>query len=936
MKEKIKKHPMIFAVLLYTLLFTAIYMVAAGGNPYMYNVASDIYDITIPQIMKLKDFYNNLFHGEFAAFDYNTVFGTEQLFSVGIPLNPFNVIVIFMPESYLVYYVKILFTVSMYMAGIGFIVMCRELEIKPGVAAAASLLYVFSPYTFTKALVFSLFTPAIACFPFVIAGMERVLRNKNGKFLAAACTLTALTCGLYMFAYQIILTVIFAFVRVILMGDAKGFFKRLWYYGLRGGLAAFTGFVLSAAALFPQMASIFASNRTSGVRENVVQKAFSPDFTGLSNIFAGGREDQCLGTVLAPLVIIFVVIKGAPAVYKLLLGLCTLGIYYPVFSAALCTFSYIEHRWAFGFILLGGYASAYVIENIRKSDLTDRILSGGGLIIYALCTDYMIAYGAVPALIIYLIIVNIPPVRRLIERFFDLINKKEKYILEVIVYLLLIMFGVIILAVNTEIYTFLTLGIVAAAITVCFIEGRGLKLRYVLGGISAAVLPFVVDKVYYEVISMEAEPYSLERLAVLEEVRDKDMASGDEIVRFESSDTAGHYNMCLTNDLASSSVFVNMFTGGFADMLKNAEFDMTSHTSLSSLKGFEHRLPFMSVWGIDYIHSEITDINYFNDVYLGVKNIPETFELVKEFTADGLDNNLYKNQYVLPFGFTYDSVIREEDRKKMNGADYGINMMYSAGLEDEYIQNEAAAPVRFEVECTVNEEITKYDELGDITYTTYTLIPNEELSDGEVYVTVNGIDVYGNKYGNITLTVNGSEDSIIGDFGGSFYGETYKWFTSQDNYTVCYSTVSGEIKTAEILLSCEFDDICLTVFPIEEYKRQFEKLSEYSLENTVLGTDEITGNITVPDERILCLQLQYDKGWSAYDNGNPTRIFPVNSCMTGLRLSPGEHDIKLVYHVPWLRAGFAVTAATIVILAASTALMKKRAVANISENSDMP
>ncbi|MDE6593754.1 MAG: YfhO family protein [Oscillospiraceae bacterium] len=919
-----------------------IYLQVAGENTYMYCAASDVYLLTVPQMRELREFYLDFLHDNFAVMDYNTLFGSEQLFSVGLVFNPFNLIILLFPESYLVYYVKVLFTVCMYMAGVGFIVMCKNMNVKPWAAAAASLLYVFSPFTFTKALVYTIFTSAIATFPFMITGIERILQKKSSSFFVWSCVVAALTGGLYMFAYQVILTVIYAFVKVIFMGDAKGFLGRLWSYGWRGGLAALTGVALCAAAIFPQMASIFASSRTSGAREYIIEEAFSANYTDLSLIFAGSKEDQSLGTALAPLVIIFIIIKGAPAAYKLLMGLCALGIYYPVFSAALCTFSYIEHRWAFAIMLLGAYGAAYVIENFHKTDISDRVLAGAGLIIYAFCSDYMTAFAAVPALIIYLLLVNIPPLRRGIDRLITAFDQKRKYISDIMLFLLLIMFSIVLIVINNEYYTYLTIIILLVSSVISLLENRALKVKYLFTIVPVLILPFVIRYTYYRILSMDdAPPSEMRRIAVLEEIRDKDMAEGDEIVRFESCNVNEHYNIGFSNNLASTSVFVNMFSGRFSRMLEEAEFDLWCHGTISSMTDFGQRLPFMAVMGVDYIHTEKTLSEAEEspeDKSSGSKFVPFTFEHYMEYEADGILNNVYKNKFSLPFGFTYDKVGSQKEREGLNGADYSINMMYSAGLDDEYITGETVQPVSFEVPYSMTSEVVRYDEGRDIAYTLYTIIPDEPISNGEVYITVSGIDVDSNLFGGIVAEVNGNGQQIIGDFGGSFYTENYNWATSQDSYTITCSTFEEEIKRIEINLSCEFDSIRLTMLPLNDYIQQFEELSEYTLQNTVLGADEITGNIAVPDERILCLQLQFDKGWKAYDNGEPIEIIPVNGFMTGLRLSPGEHEIRLVYRVPWLMPGIGVSAVTVVILLGVWAVGRKKklsAVDGISENPDI-
>ncbi|MCM1579580.1 MAG: YfhO family protein, partial [Ruminococcus sp.] len=235
MKAAIKKHPMIFSLALYTVLFVIFYILSLGDNPYILVEDSDIMNQTIPQALSLKRFYSELLSGNFAPMDYNVLFGSEQFFSMGMPFNPFNLILVFLPESAVIYYMKILCTVCMYAAGAGAGVLLGHMDIKPEAAALSAVMYAFSPYVFSRGLIFHFFIPAVAMFPFMIMGMERIFQGKSIKALLISTLVSVLVSGFYMFVYLLVLTVIYAFVRVVFMKEG-GFFKRLWKYGRRGGL----------------------------------------------------------------------------------------------------------------------------------------------------------------------------------------------------------------------------------------------------------------------------------------------------------------------------------------------------------------------------------------------------------------------------------------------------------------------------------------------------------------------------------------------------------------------------------------------------------------------------------------------------------------------------------------------------------------------------
>lgn len=931
MKDKIKQHPFLFSALMYTLLFAVFFIVYVSDSVYMFANDSDVRTQFLPTIAGLKKFYGDLLSGSFAAVDYKMLFGTELLFAGGMPLNPFNFILIFMSEEQLPFYFKIYYTVSMYFSGIAFMKMCTTMDMKPYPAALAALLYVFSPYDLRWNIIYA--SPAtMITAPLMIAGMEKIFRKKGCGLLFAASVLTAVTGGFYMFAFQLAVTVIYAFVKVIFIKE-DNFFKRLWYYGWRGALAAFCGLAAAAAVALPQLVSILSSSRISEVRDSIVKQAFEPDAAMLISSLTSNTAYFAPGVLISALIIVFFVLKKAPAMHKILLGLCFMGVFLPAFSALLCAFTYIEHRWAFGFAMAGAYAAGYVIENIRKADLPDRIWSCAALIIYLFLYESITENAALAALAIFIVIMNIPPVRKQLDRFLTVINDKEQHILEVIVYLVFAMFTAILLAVTNDLSILFAVVVVLVTITVCCTEKDGKKLKYLFTVFPAAALPAAILLEILPGVQRlgDNEIEQFPQLYPLKEIQAEDNAGGDEIVRFESIDNKTYYNVGYSHGLAMPNIFTNLLPSGYTQMMKEAEYDYYTHGSVNIVTGYEHRLPFLSVWGIDYIHQEPDIFTGETDIFGSLENVyinkvPSTFDEVMSYEFEGREQKVYKNNFCLPFGFTYDAVCSDTERMKLNGADYGINMMYSAavGAAEEEGAVPCVSPVSFEVPCSVSSELYRYDAAGDITYTKYTFTPDEPICGSEVYVTVKGVDPYSNRFGTFTVMLDGDETAKInGEFGGELAAESYDWFSSQDSYTICVSD-RERIETVDVVVSCEFEDIIVTAYPVSEYKAQYERLSEYTMENTVLGADEITGNITVPDDRILCLQLQYSDGWQAYDNGKKTDIICVNTCMTGIRLSPGEHNIRLVYHVPGLAEGVAVSCTAIAAVVVLTVINKRR------------
>ena len=57
---------------------------------------------------------------------------------------------------------------------------------------------------------------------------------------------------------------------------------------------------------------------------------------------------------------------------------------------------------------------------------------------------------------------------------------------------------------------------------------------------------------------------------------------------------------------------------------------------------------------------------------------------------------------------------------------------------------------------------------------------------------------------------------------------------------------------------------------MENYPDYIEQLTEDVLEDVTVGEDEVTGNISLDEDKYLVLSIPYQKGWTAYVDGEET------------------------------------------------------------------
>ena len=108
--------------------------------------------------------------------------------------------------------------------------------------------------------------------------------------------------------------------------------------------------------------------------------------------------------------------------------------------------------------------------------------------------------------------------------------------------------------------------------------------------------------------------------------------------------------------------------------------------------------------------------------------------------------------------------------------------------------------------------------------------------------------------------------------------------------------------------------------PLTDYADKIEKLGAESLENVKISQNKssyvsagVTGEITVSDNKLLCLTVPYSAGWKAYVDGTPAVLENINLMFCGLWLTPGRHTIELRYETPGLLYGLCLSAAGLLL-----------------------
>lgn len=916
-----KKH--ITAYCLYAVIFAVIWLLLYGSSEYLFDYGSDIYKFYYPILLRLREFYQELFRGNFSVIDFDRLFGIDIILRSGYVGNPLYFATAFLSDSGLMHFFKYYAMAMMFFSGIAFIYMCGYFGKDPVRSALLSPLYLCCPFIMWYGICFYCFLPNFVTLPLIIVAMEKILRKESGKMLVISSALICICCSIYFWIYNILLAAVFAFVRCCFMKE-ENLFKRLWRYGFKGGMCALSGLLIAAFSAFPQIEGILSSGRLSGSRVSVLSSLFDFDYESYLNLFCSDTNYISIGLLQCIFVFMFLIHKGSKKETKTLCLLSILAILFPTLISALNGFTYIEHRWAFALSLLSAYAAVCVAESISDFSETERIIGAVVLSLYMLSLDYIFTAFGITAAIILIAVTNIGAVRKYMDKAVSAVNNKHSNLLQLIAAALSLVIVVFLVIMDSDQKITLKALICEAAVIIVITSGKGIKISHapVIAAVAGIFVYF--SRSYFCPVLDVSDIYD-QMYEPLVNIRDHELEISEPPIRFECYDDKRNQNQSGNYDISGNSAMFSIIPGRHFSMMRKSCFDCNTYQSVNCAVGFDRRLPYLSVFGMDFLtdkHIDEAKQSYDNATY--PDTIPFGFEKYSDHSTSEDSYSVYKNKYSLPFGFTYKDVMNESHKEKLNGADYGINLLYGASVESGVNTENIRSidPSMHELSFDSTESIKIYESSNE-TYYLYELIPEQPVTESELYLSV--FDTPSDDlYSTLKITTDSGITKLGYLYGAVFMG-SFNWAVKLDNYSIRIGDIGSEqVNSISIVSSFPIEKMELTVLPHSEFEECFNELNRYTMENVSFGHDTVSGDIYVPEQRVLAMSLQYDKNWTAYDNGKKVDIFPVNECMTGMMLSEGSHSITLRYNNRYFTYGVVISVVSVIGCAASLAIIAQR------------
>lgn len=825
----------------------------------------------IPEIF--KDIFSGNF--DFKQYDFTTGLGA----TVAISYDPIYWLYLLFSPAKIEKAYSFLIIVRYFLAGLSMSGLVLYFKKSHFAAYTASIVYAFSGYAIYAGTKHGQFLTPMILLPVLVIAMERLIRNRKW-YMMTVLVAVSLLCSYYFLYMNTIVLGIYFVLRIVCTEEYRNW-KTFFERGFIIAGSYILGVSLGVISLFTSFGSYMGSSRSGGGKITAFlsttplfyRTEWLVDFftSYISDNFTSGLWLKLGFAPIAMLAIVLLFTRKNRKELRWLFVIFTAFCLFPVFGYIFSGFSNVNNRWCYIYAVIVSFILAESLDKMQD-------LSGKELGIMTVITGL---YG-------------------LVNVFSD-----KLYVASV--------YGAFGLLAATLIMLFL---LNSDKITFSKRQFRGIVL-----GMTALMI-FINAKWF--ITSGDDNLAHLDTYVSAGDSKKKISVTAlkhlDEVPGADTDEFYRSTNLVTTGNLRSSSLVY-----GYNDV---STFSSTLNGGIVNYNNAMGNCRWNVVSVYDYNFR--TYLNTLASVkYMGVskKNtatIPYGYKKVQE--TDNKYYSIYENQYSLPLGYTYDKIINGDSIDEYSAAEKQETTMLAAVVEDKDMDKNSNLTVATKLPLTAQKLKIKDIKLDGVSMDGDTIkiekpgatmkFSFDAPANAETYLSLTG-DIYAEK--------DAKEHFILAKVKapGVKYSHKFRidaYTTGQKEYLFNLGYREGTVKSCTLKFAdtgtLKYKDLAIYSQTMSNYADRVNALKENSLQNAKADKNTVTGNITVDKDKMLVVTLPYQKGWTAYVDGEKTDIQRVNYQYIGINLKKGTHDIKLHYQLPGIKIAFMITGCGIVVFAA--------------------
>lgn len=822
----------------------------------------------------IRTFVTNLFHGTFELpmYDFRLGMGSEVTYS----LEPLYFLFALLGEEHTEFAYNLITVMRFYLAGSSVSILCMYFKKGQFETLIASMIYVFCSFALYGGARHTMFMIPMIMLPLLVIAIEEILRGKRWQLCTIFVAVSLFSNYYYLYMNTIAMGIYFV-VRFFCQQEKR---KKTFWNFIQKGLVICGSYLLGVAMSCIVLVTTFGQYVGSARNGSVIIKTSSLFYYSkewlvrcfMSFLTTANSPGEWLKLGFLPIAFLAVVllfIRKGNKELKILSVIGLLFMVFPVVGFIFSGFSFVQNRWCYMIALLVAYIITAVWSDLFAMTRRECIWVGVIVLLYG----YMAYFGTY-----------------LTTRY-----TKLAFLGLAATFVLILVCQKRISKIPTQLKKAL---ILIACIMMVFVNG------HTFFGISGAIDEY-------------AEPGKAEKQSTDTPLKAVAQLGDDSFYRCAALVTPfDALSASLQLDYNGVSIFNSTINGYIMEYL--AEMGSTSFGG-TTIYGLDNRTFLNALAAVKYC-----------GYYEGDKRtLPYGYEEVLRTEQNEETAVICENQYALPLGYTYEDTISSEELEQYTTLEQQEVLMQKVLLDlAESGSSEAATITSHELEILGIEEqgirLTDTAMTADESEEHILTLNFQSDPNAETYLVIeNGFLEGDGSEDPINLTV----ESDGNHYKYRFRSEDDRYGTGQSDFVLNLGYHEDAITSCTIKMSrtgtIEFSSLKLYSQPMENMEAYTDALKEAVLENVCIDVNQVSGTISLEEERVLVMSIPYQNGWTAYVDGEKTSLEKANYMYMALPLSAGDHQIELKFEIPGIKYALVIMPSAVVLFIVLSIFQRK-------------
>ena len=409
---------------------------------------------------------------------------------------------------------------------------------------------------------------------------------------------------------------------------------------------------------------------------------------------------------------------------------------------------------------------------------------------------------------------------------------------------------------------------------------------------------------------------------------------------YKLEDERQNSSVVMLENVKHDNARVDVIYDSVDEMQRNKNYGLRSNCN-----GVNSYYSFVKSGVVDYIKSTgiVTGFSSFNILDMNQRTVSNTLAGVKYITAteEGkkqipygykeIDKNkregkaqydyLFENENAVPLAYTYDQYISRKKYDSYLPYEREQLMLDSVVLDDETAVSVKESDTKPDTIVNTNfdeiKQILKHnpnikvykDKIIVYEDNTECNIQAEKLKKQEVYVYLEGAkyETLQGETGSNTLnthitvtTKNRTSDLQL------FVGK-HEYYQGAVDGVLNLGISNTDKKEMAIRFTKAgtyyFKNIQVASASMKGYTKKVQKLKEDKIEGFKIAGSDVSLNVNVDKNKVLCIAIPYAQGWSVKVNGKDAKLLNCNLMYMGVELEAGNNQVELHYEMPGFKLG---------------------------------